>query len=192
MVEIQLARAEQPAYPAICTEPNLHPMIRLHDQLLWVRPVALHDTALLADLITRVSDTARWLRYFRPLPSTELIWHEAAQVTRREPRLGIALIATAFEHSRMCAVAVAELVRDPAEPTTAEVAVLVRDDAQRQGIGTLLLREIIAQAGQRGVRSLHATIQAENWAARRLLRNLQLSSRTEIRQGEVSVWAELP
>src|SRR5215216_5727073 len=104
---------EQPAYQAVVIETDGHPMMRLHDQLLWVRPVTLHDTALLADLIARLSDTARWLRYFRPLPSAELIWREAAQVTRREPRLSVALVATAFERSRMCAVALAELACDP-------------------------------------------------------------------------------
>jgi GNAT superfamily N-acetyltransferase len=159
---------------------------------LGVRPVTPNDTALLADLISRLSENARWMRYFRPLPSAELIWQAASQVTRREPQLGVALVATAFEGSRMRAIALAELAHDPAEPAAAEVAVLVRDDAQRKGVGRLLLQEIIALARQRDVRTLHATLQAENWAARRLLRKLALAYRTEIHNGELSIWAELP
>jgi GNAT superfamily N-acetyltransferase len=165
---------------------------RLHGQLVCVRPVTPDDTALLADLITHLSDTARWMRYFRLLPSAELIWQEASQVTRREPQLGVALVATASEGSRVCAIALAELAHDPAEPAAAEVAVLVRDDAQRKGVGTLLLREIIALARQRDVRVLRATLQAENWAARKVLRKLVLAYHAEIHNGELSIWAELP
>ncbi|HET7160614.1 MAG TPA: GNAT family N-acetyltransferase [Burkholderiales bacterium] len=165
---------------------------RFHSQLLSVRPVTPNDTALLADLISHLSDTARWMRYFRPLPSAELIWQEVSQVTRREPQLGVALVATASEGSRVCAIALAELAHDPTEPAAAEVALLVRDDAQRKGVGTLLLREIIALARQRDVRTLHATLQAENWAARQLLRKLALAYHAEIHNGELSIWAELP
>jgi acetyltransferase len=184
--------AEQPAYQSIPIETNGLPMMRLHSQRLGVRPVTPNDTALLADLISRMSDTARWMRYFRPLSSAELIYQEASRVTRREPQLGVALVATAFEGSRVRAIALAELAHDPAEPAAAEVALLVRDDAQRKGVGTLLLREIIALARQRDVRTLHATLQAENWAARHLLRKLVLAYRTEILSGELHIWAELP
>src|SRR4051812_17259407 len=183
---------EQPANQSILIETDGLPMMRLHGQRLGVRPVTPNDTALLADLINRLSATARWMRYFRPLPSAELIWREASQVTRREPQLGVALVATAFEGGRMCAIALAELAHDPAEPTAAEVAVLVRDNAQGKGVGTLLLRELIALARQRDVRVLHATLQAENWAARRLLRKLALAYHAEIHNGELSIWAELP
>jgi len=166
---------------------------RLADgQPLCVRPVTPNDTALLADLIGRLSETARWMRYFRPLPSAELIWQEASQVTRREPQLGVALVATVSESSQVCAIALAELAHDPAEPAAAEVAVLVHDDAQRKGVGTLLLQEIIALARQRNVRTLRATLQAENRAARQLLRKLALAYHAEIHHGELSIWAELP
>ena len=123
-------------------------------QPLCVRPVTPEDTALLADLIGRLSETARRMRYFRPLPRAELVWREASQVMRREPQLGVALVATASADSRVRAIALAELAHDPAEPAAAELAALVHDDVQRKGVGTLLLREIVALARQRNVRTL--------------------------------------
>jgi GNAT superfamily N-acetyltransferase len=167
-------------------------VVQPHERMLYVRSVTPADTALLADLIARVSDNARYLRFFRPLPHAELIWREAARVTQREPRLGVALVATAPERGQACAVALAELVHDPAAPGVGELAVMVRDDEQRRGVGTLLLRRLIALARQRDVRVLRATLQAENWPARHLLRKLGLSYRTEIQHGELTVWAELP
>jgi len=122
----------------------------------------------------------------------ELIWQEAARVTQREPRLGVALVATAPERGQACAVALAELVHDLAAPGVVELAVMVRDDEQRRGVGTLLLRRLIALARGRDVRVLRATLQAENWPARHLLRKLGLSYHTEIQHGELTAWAELP
>jgi GNAT superfamily N-acetyltransferase len=166
--------------------------IASRDGSLYVRPVTQDDTALLADLIAGLSDRARWLRFFRPLSDAMLIEREAARVTQRAPQLGTALVATTHERGRVCAVALAELAQDPAAPATADLAVLVRDDFQRAGVGTQLLRQLIEIAPRRGVRALRATLWAENQAARRLLRNLGLAHRMAISSGELTFWAELP
>ena len=168
------------------------PVVQPRERRQSIRAVTPADTALLADLIARLSDNARRLRFFRPLPHAELIWQEAARVTQREPRLGVALVATAPERGQACAVALAELVHDLAAPGVVELAVMVRDDEQRRGVGTLLLWRLIALARRRDVRVLRATLQAENWPARHLLRKLGLSYRTEIQHGELTAWAELP
>ncbi len=167
------------------------PVIQSYERALSVRTTTPADTALLADLIADLSDNSRRLRFFRPLPSAELIWQEAARVTQRDLRAGIALVATVSERGQTRAVALAELVHDPAAPEVAELAVLVRDDEQRKGVGTLLLQRLIAVAGRRGVRTLRANLQAENRAARHLLRKLGLAYPTEIQHGELTVWAEL-
>ena len=183
--------APQPRSILIETTGSL-PVLQSHERTHSVRLVTPADTALLADLIARLSDNARRLRFCRPLPHAELIWQEAARVTQREPRLGVALVATAPERGQACAVALAELVHDPAAPGVVELAVMVRDDEQRRGVGTLLLRRLIALARGRDVRVLRATLQAENWPARHLLRKLGLSYHTEIQHGELTAWAELP
>jgi RimJ/RimL family protein N-acetyltransferase len=168
------------------------PVVQSHERRQSIRAVTPADTALLADLIARLSDNARRLRFFRPLPHAELIWQEAARVTQREPHMGVALVVIMLERGQACAIALAELVHDPAAPGVAELAVMVRDDEQRRGMGTLLLRRQIALARQRDLRVLRATLQAENWPARHLLRKLGLSYRTEIQHGELTAWAELP
>jgi hypothetical protein len=115
------------------------PVVQSHERTHSIRSVTPADTALLADLIARLSDNARYLRFFRPLPHAELIWQEAARVTQREARLGVALVATAPERGQACAIALAELVHDPAAAGVAELAVMVRDDERSRGVGTLLL-----------------------------------------------------
>jgi L-amino acid N-acyltransferase YncA len=168
------------------------PIVTTHNRPLCVRPVARADTALLLDLISSLSDQAHRQRFSRPLRDVELIAREAARVMQREPHLGAAFVATTRERGHVRAVALAELAHDPAAPTTAELAIVVRDDYQHAGVGTQLLRQLIALAPRRGVRTLRATIQADNHAARHLLRNLGLAYRSRLSQGELIVWAELP
>ena len=67
--------------------------------------------------------------------------------------------------SRMQPIAGARYDRLSAD--TAEIAISVRDDMQRRGIGSELLRFITEKARQEGIRRLVATFRAENrgvWA----------------------------
>jgi RimJ/RimL family protein N-acetyltransferase len=173
-------------------ETSRFPMLLSPDRQLCVRAVTPADTALLADLIASLSDSARRQRFFRPLPNRAAIWQEASRVTERDSRQGLALVATACERGEVRAVALAELVHDPAALAAAELAVLVVDDLQRQGVAMRLLRLLLALAPGRGIRRLHATIQADNLAIRQLLHKLGLAYHTEMRYGEITAWADLP
>lgn len=67
--------------------------------------------------------------------------------------------------------AVARLGAD-ADPTRAELAIVVRDDLTRQGIGTRLMRRIIADARKRGLKAVYGLVLAENTAMLQLCRHL--------------------
>src|SRR4029453_13843670 len=84
--------AQQPADQSALIEADRFPMLISLDRPLCVRPVTPADTTLLADLIARLPNAARQRRFFRPLPSVELIWQEASRVTQREARLGVGLL----------------------------------------------------------------------------------------------------
>lgn len=71
-----------------------------------------------------------------------------------------------------------------------EVAIVVADDWQRKGLGTMLMRRLGHIARARGIKSFHATIQAEN---RRAVRFLQrISPRSTFRFVDGVIEAELP
>ena len=52
------------------------------------------------------------------------------------------------------------------------LALVVREDMRRQGIGTALLREIIRLAKERGVGELHVNTEQDNTAARCLYQSV--------------------
>ncbi len=65
---------------------------------------------------------------------------------------------------------------EPDNPETAEVAVAVADDLQGRGIGRRLVDAAVAWARRDGIRTLTATMLADNPAIQRLLTGLGLPS----------------
>ncbi len=122
-----------------------------------------------------ISDRTRRLRYLAPRRlSTELVWEEASRMARDITRDHVTLLAVVHAHGRERAVAVAEWVRDRQNATVGEIAIVVCDDEQRQGIGAILLHQLIQSAQQGGLTHLRADMLTENYAMQRLLRGLGL------------------
>jgi L-amino acid N-acyltransferase YncA len=69
-------------------------------------------------------------------------------------------------------VGVARYDRSPADPATAEFAILVEDAWQGIGLGRQLLVELVDLAASRGVRTLTATVQRDNDRVIGLIRRL--------------------
>jgi GNAT superfamily N-acetyltransferase len=154
-----------------------------------IRPGAALDVALVSQMYRSLSQRSIRLRYGAPwqqLPE-ELIRGEMARMLDGDPRTTATLIGTIGAGAASSAVAVAELVQSPSDRSTAEVALLVRDDYQREGLGRMLARMIHEVALARGVRLLRIYLQAENVAIMRLIRSLGTRYSAETRRGETMV-----
>ena len=101
-----------------------------------VRRVGPHDCQLLTDLLARLSDRSYRLRYMLPRPqAAEALEREARRMLIGATGDHITLIVLSQPPGQATALAVGELARDRAELTSAEIAIVVRDDVQGQGIG---------------------------------------------------------
>ena len=146
-----------------------------NEQLVAVRQAATADAVLAAELLCRLSDRARHMRYMRPGRfSAEAIWHEAARMTQTQSSNHTTLLATIQPAAYEEALGAAELVRDSHDATLAEIALTVRDDAQRQGLGGFLLWRLIRVAQRNGITRLSANMLAENRAMLQLINGLGL------------------
>jgi GNAT superfamily N-acetyltransferase len=165
----------------------------LRGQLVAVRQAMAADTLLLVELLCRLSERARHLRYMRSGRfSGEAIWSEAVRMTGGHPLDHTTLMATIQPNEYDEAVAVAELVRDRHDPTVGEIALVVRDDEQQQGIGSFLLWRLIRLAQRNGITSLSASMLAENRAMLRLIRALDLPYTATTRYGETQILVQMP
>jgi GNAT superfamily N-acetyltransferase len=125
-----------------------------------IRPACAADRLALAEMLSRCSGSTRSLRFLAPLRSFP------------EPCLTEALSGHQ-EHFALVAATPAAVVAlascRAVSAGTAELAVLVEDAHQRQGIGARLLKRLIEHADRSGLRTLTAALLAEQeWIARPL------------------------
>jgi RimJ/RimL family protein N-acetyltransferase len=165
----------------------------LRGQLVATRQAMAADTLLLAELLCRLSERARRLRYMSSRHfSAEAIWSEAVRMAQGRSPDHTTLVATIRPNEYDEAVAVAELVRDRHDLTVGEIALVVRDDEQRQGIGSFLLWRLLRVAQLNGITSLNASMLAENSAMLRLIYALGLPYTAATRYGETQVIVRVP
>jgi GNAT superfamily N-acetyltransferase len=186
------AAYEHAREPGPLPEPYGIPMTTTRGCSVRVRAVGPSDTLLLAELLARLSDQTVRRRFFQPLTSAAAIEREAQRVAHGDPLRQVALVALADEPGTPRAVALAELSADPGAPTVAEVALLVRDDYQRAGVGSLLTRLLVRVAWQRGIRTVRANALAENTAVLAFIRSLGVAYTTDIHRGELTLLVQLP
>jgi GNAT superfamily N-acetyltransferase len=185
-----MAIAPFAAHPARNLFPNGCTTVTTNKQrAVSVRPGARLDADLLAQMYRRLSERTIELRYGAPRPRLpeEVIRAEMARMFDADPRLATTLIGTVGGFGSRSAVAVAELVQSAADRSSAEIALLVRDDFQREGLGRALAKMLYDIALLRGVRLLRAYLLAENVAIVRLLRGMGMRYSAETRRGETTI-----
>ena len=125
------------------------------DLPVTTRPVRPDDAPLFCRLWDRLSPETVHRRFHAPLRSPPVDVHRLVEV---DHDLREALVAVVGGE----VVGVARYDRSPADPGTADVAVVVEDAWQGVGVGRQLLGELTQLAARRGVRSLTADVQADN------------------------------
>ncbi|WP_374711378.1 GNAT family N-acetyltransferase [Symbiobacterium terraclitae] len=164
-----------------------HPAVRFVSRTgrtVTIRPCTPADAPLIADMYRCLTAETLYLRYCSSGLSVSGE-REAARLCGGDPDDQAVLLAL----SRGEVVGVAELGRVDEE--TAEIAFLVRDDCQREGIGTKLAEQLVEVAREMGFTRLQAYMLAENYAIRRLAAKIPYPRTWESRWGEMCVTFDL-
>jgi RimJ/RimL family protein N-acetyltransferase len=116
-------------------------------------------------LHARLSPRTRYLRFLSPMPTLpDALVRQLACVDYRR-RLAV----VAEDEGAGCTGVVALASVGAVGETTAEVAIVVQDDWQRQGVGTAVVSKLLDAAEKRGFERFVATIAADNSIILRLL-----------------------
>jgi GNAT superfamily N-acetyltransferase len=170
------------------------PLLRMQlpdGRMLALRRVATTDTPLIGDLLSRISARSRRLRYLIAAASSpDLIIREAIRISSARDPNYTALVVTGDEAGHETAIAVGELAAEPAA-RAAELAIVVRDDYQRLGIGTIVWDTLLRAARAQGVLKAQATTLAENEGLLRLVRRMGLPYITTTIYGEMDIVMDL-
>jgi GNAT superfamily N-acetyltransferase len=137
------------------------------DIAVATRPVQDDDLDRFLRMWPRLSMETRYRRFHSPVPRLPFdLVQRLVHVDHADRDAVVAVIGGEV-------VGVARYDRSPGDPSEAEFAVVVEDDWQNVGLGRQLLGELTRLAARRGVRTLTATVQADNdrmvWLLRRLL-----------------------
>ena len=134
-----------------------------------IRPIRPQDKAELTAGLGRLSDATVHKRFMSP--KTHFSAPELRYLTEVDGHSHAALVAEETDPPRRI-VAVARYVCLPHEPGTADVAIVVGDAIQGQGLGTVLAAHLAEVAVREGVRRFSATMLGDNRAAHRLMEQL--------------------
>jgi RimJ/RimL family protein N-acetyltransferase len=142
-----------------------------------VRQLRTADGPAVRDLHDDLSERDTYLRFFtlRPARLPQFVDRLVSDVARR------AAIG-AFVDDRLVGVASYEVASNS---VSADIALVVARRVQTQGIGTILLRNLVSLAQSAGLRRFTAEVLVENTAMLRVLRGCGLPS-TVTRAGSVN------
>jgi RimJ/RimL family protein N-acetyltransferase len=145
---------------------------------LSLRRITPADKDTLVAGLGRLSERSVYQRFLSPKP--RLSSSELQYLTEVDFVDHYALVAV-LAKSPGVVVGVGRWVRDRERPGDAEIAVVVADDLQGRGVGTMLGEALAAAARERGIERFTASMLPTNRAAHRLL--AKLSSQLELTHG---------
>lgn len=163
---------------------------RLRDGRSYVvRPIRPEDKPLLADGLAHASAESIHRRFLGPKPHFTAA--ELRYLTEVDGHDHVALVAVLADDPDGL-IGVGRWVRDTADPTSAEMAIIIADELQGQGLGTDLGLMLTDAAVRRGVRRFTATMLAENRAAQALFARISAHLETQLDGAYHEIVAELP
>lgn len=157
-----------------------------------LRRVTPADVAPLNVFLYRLSDQSRRMRFMTWRPcSPEFVREQVARMVAGAAGSSATLIATDPRGGPGAVAGVAELAYDRASGT-GEIGLVVLDEAQRKGIGSELLRQLLQISRGLGLAELHGHMLAENRAIQQLIRGLRLPFTTTTQAGEMRIAVRVP
>ncbi len=137
---------------------------------ILIRPIRADDKRFLEDGLRHLSDESVHRRFLTPKRSFSRA--ELRYLTEVDGRDHVALVAEYPGEPVRRLIAVGRFVRLADDPDAAEAAIVVADDWQRRGVGSLLAERLAAEARQLGIRRFTATMASDNVPAHKLMRRL--------------------
>ncbi|MCH8899524.1 MAG: GNAT family N-acetyltransferase [Acidobacteria bacterium] len=124
-----------------------------------IRPIRPDDKDVLVDGLSRLSPESSYRRFLRPV--TKLSERELRYLTEVDYTNHFAWIATDPDDA-IRGFGVARYVRDAKDAEVAEAAIAIVDDHQGKGLGTILMRVLVATALENGIRTFRGWVLGDN------------------------------
>jgi GNAT superfamily N-acetyltransferase len=148
------------------------------------------DKELLRVGFQRLSPESRYARFFTP--KTTLSDDELRYLTDVDHENHLAIGAASERDGTQTGLGVARFIRFADRADTAEAAIAVADEAQRKGLGRLLLLRLVAAARERGIERFRFEVLSSNVGMAKLIAEIAPERTVETATGALSIEAALP
>lgn len=166
-----------PQIPSTIQLPNGHSVT--------VRATRRNDAALLQEMHRLLSPQSRLLRYHAH--TAELSQEEAIFMCDLNPERQIALAALWQDDSGEHIVGHAQLARASSLAVEAETAIVIRDDFQKMGLGSHMLRLLLSRARSQGIKRVFGWVMSSNGSMLHLYRKTRMPIQVQHHSGEMLV-----
>ena len=153
---------------------------------MTIRQIEPGDKPLIRAFYDELSDRSRRFRFL--VPTNDLSDEDLVYLTEVDHKRHEAVVA--LDDDRL--VGVARYVRDPRDRESAEVAVVVVDDRQGEGIGTALLDRLTERARENGVRRYTALVSQDNDIVVNALERAGAERTATTGEGEIEFAIDVP
>lgn len=127
---------------------------------LTIRPIRPEDAKMEVDFVNNLSKRSRYLRFMNNMQT--LTPEMLSRFTQIDYDREMAFIATTEnDRHETVEIAVTRYTTNP-DGLSCEMAIVVRDDYQHQGVGALLLKSLIQHAKSKGLRQMEGEVLTEN------------------------------
>jgi acetyltransferase len=158
-----------------------------------VRPIRPEDEPLLIRLHQALSERTVYLRYFQPLKLSQRTAHE--RLTRicfiDYDREIVLVVEHKNQQGQPEIIAIGRLSKLRGAGNEAELAVLVDDRFQFQGLGTELYRRLIAVARDEKLKRVVCTVLSENYEMRAICQKLGFHLESDLEDGALRAELEV-
>lgn len=150
---------------------------------MTLRPICPEDAPRLSALHARLSPESRYFRFFSA--RAELPIEEAHQLANVDYRTKMAIVAIP-QGDEPSIIGVARYgVSNPNKPNEADAAIVVQDNFQGRGLGTLLLARLVEYAREHGVQYFIANVDSMNTTMLKFIQRANLPTEMKLVSG---VW----
>jgi len=132
-----------------------------------IRPIEPGDKELLVNGLRQLSEESIRKRFLAAKPRFTAA--ELRYLTEVDGRDHVALVAEYPGEPVRRLIAVGRFVRHNDSPDAAEAAIVVSDDWQRRGVGSLFAERLAARARRLGIKRFTATMASDNVPAHKLM-----------------------
>ncbi len=154
---------------------------------ILLRPIKTTDEPLMKELFYRCSPETIYQRFFQVLKS--MPHRELVRFVHLDYRREMAIVGVTQDPGRPERELIVCVGRYAVDPNTgfAETAFMVRDDYQRRGIGTHLMKDLVRVARANRVKGFEAEVLGDNIAGIKVFHNLGYSVETDRKEGTYRV-----